>query len=751
MVNFNRPEHRSYLEAIARKHGGLEGLIATLAVDTDTVEGVRAMGATDPATVAASEEAIDALGLALQRKPLDARANLALEAIIDDVYRPPYYIKKGSFQIVGAYWHHLNSPGYKKALENVIPGVGRIELPGSDRYPYLGTGFRVGKTLMMTNRHVAALFCAGVGTKALRFNSTFKPEVDMLEEHEREDESCFSVVNVRMVHPYWDMAILEVDRFPDNIPILKLSTRAEQAKEGTEVAVVGYPAYDVRNPDDVQRRLFEGVFGVKRLQPGFLANYVRVASFGKEVEALGHDCSTLGGNSGSAIFDTSSGSVLGLHFGGLYRSINYAVPAHALASDSRVMDLGVETDAVPGKSEVSWQAWWKRADKTSTRDAEAMATDVQVVATSGPPGQTGPTAHSSVSGTSSSIDVSIKLDLQASPQVVSVNITIPRPDAQVHDATAALEGMKEPHHDERYEERTGYTERFLDPDETDKTLVVPMPKPVNSKVLALNRQGTRLLHYQNFSVAMHAKRRLAMFTASNVTREADLRMPDPAQKYTRGALGGLGENDTERWFSEPRLDPEYQLPDYFFTYDRKSFDKGHLVRREDVAWGETYELLRRANGDTYHVTNCSPQVKGFNQSAHGKENWGDLENVVFSAAKTERLCVLAGPIFAQSDQTFKGLTASKDEVHVQIPSQYWKVVVCRLQEGLGAFGFVLTQDLNGVSWEMAVPPEFVPHMKSLEYIEQRTGLRFDRRLKAVDQVNSLLGEEIAWYAGAAAT
>ena len=35
--------------------------------------------------------------------------------------------------------------------------------------------------------------------------------------------------------------------------------------------------------------------------------------------------------------------------------------------------------------------------------------------------------------------------------------------------------------------------------------------------------------------------------------------------------------------------------------------------------------LRLANGDTFHTTNCTPQVAGFNQSNHAT-NWGATKN-----------------------------------------------------------------------------------------------------------------------------
>ena len=78
------------------------------------------------------------------------------------------------------------------------------------------------------------------------------------------------------------------------------------------------------------------------------------------------------------------------------------------------------------------------------------------------------------------------------------------------------------------------------------------------------------------------------------------------------------------------------------------------MRRDDAAWGRTYEELKRGNGDTYHVTNCSPQVAGFNQSAGGEDNWGDLENLVLKEAASERLSLFAGPVLAEDDPRFLG-------------------------------------------------------------------------------------------------
>ena len=87
---------------------------------------------------------------------------------------------------------------------------------------------------------------------------------------------------------------------------------------GRDIAVVGYPAFDPRNPADVQNSVFGSVYYVKRLQPGKLGARRAIRSFENTVSAMTHDASTLGGNSGSAVLDVASGKIVGLHFAGVY-------------------------------------------------------------------------------------------------------------------------------------------------------------------------------------------------------------------------------------------------------------------------------------------------------------------------------------------------------------------------------------------------------------------------------------------------
>jgi len=299
-----------------------------------------------------------------------------------------------------------------------------------------------------------------------------------------------------------------------------------------------------------------------------------------------------------------------------------------------------------------------------------------------------------------------------------------------------LEKMVTPFIDNSYGNRKGYDEKFLG-------VPVPLPKVTKVSLVSKMDDGEFVIPYQHLSVVMNKRRRLALFTASNVDGRKRSKEPEPGRDYTRKGLGGLGPNDQEKWLTDPRIPEGHQLPDVFFTKDRQSFDKGHIVRREDVCWGRSYAMVQRANGDTFHTTNCSPQVKGFNQS--GEDGlWGKLENFIMGQAKKETYCIFAGPVFADDDEVFDGVD-DRGPVSVQIPSKFWKIVVTNADAGIQAFAFVLEQDLSGVAFreEFAVNSVWAEHLIAVSDLEEiLDGIEFPQVVKDGDQFGSPIADEI---------
>ena len=534
---------KNYVEMITKKHGGIEAQIETLKKQPPAGSHRKRFGidAGGPSKVEMAQTGLEQIQL--NRTPSVPEVS-ALEAIINEDLRPAVYVRDGTFTMTHRLWTRLSrTPRSRQRIEKAIPSIGRIELPGS-RYPYGGTGFVVGEGLIMTNRHVAELFASGLGDKRLNFLDGSRAGIDFLQEQDRPTGPMLSVRKVVMIHPYWDMAILSVDGLPATREPLSLSLKDARDMVGHDIFVVGYPAFDGRNPSDVQQNLFDGHYGVKRLQPGELQGGMKTSSFAKMVPAATHDCSTLGGNSGSAVIDLDTGEVLALHFGGLYHEKNYCVPAFELSRDDRVIATGIKFAGAAGGGGHDWDDWWTRADATeapvnvSAKAAPApQATAVHM--------QQGPAVFSkavdagsvTTGGGSVTIDVPLRITISlGQPGTAAAVVRTESVAPQVF-----TEALSEPFRDTDFSSRTGYDPDFLNAPGQDASLTavrVPLPAPTDPSVLAKAKDGATLLAYENFSIAMHAKRRLALFTASNVTKEPNVAQTRP--------LGGLQPQGLER-------------------------------------------------------------------------------------------------------------------------------------------------------------------------------------------------------------
>ena len=214
-------------------------------------------------------------------------------------------------------------------LQRAAAAVGRINITGHPGMPYVGTGWLVDTNTVATNRHVAREF-GQHGRNGFTFkqasDSATDVSIDFLEEAGRRDRSVFPIVEILHIEdddgP--DFALLRVGESSGAAlaPPIPLSTSPPRPTQ--QVAVIGYPARDGRARDDeLVQSIFGDVFDKKRLAPGQLTE--------TKPDVLLHDCSTLGGNSGSVVLDLETGQAVGLHFAGRFLQANYAVPASVVA------------------------------------------------------------------------------------------------------------------------------------------------------------------------------------------------------------------------------------------------------------------------------------------------------------------------------------------------------------------------------------------------------------------------------------
>lgn len=269
------------------------------------------------------------------------------EAIVLATGRPALFVQDDRVQL-----DRVQVPALKQRLETnlatieqPIPSVGRVELIHHPDFEWVGTGWLIEDSMLVTNRHVANIFAErrGGGFAFQQFaGNTISAWVDFREEHRRADEIEIEVESIVYVAPTGrlqpDIAILKL-RSHGNLPE-HLELAEADAAERDHVGVVGYPAWDGRrNPGPAMSRIFQDTYDVKRYAPG------QIASVGDGV--VTHDCSTLGGNSGSPVLDQESGKVVGLHYAGRFMSANFALPASAIKRELRRVSTRVAVHDAP--------------------------------------------------------------------------------------------------------------------------------------------------------------------------------------------------------------------------------------------------------------------------------------------------------------------------------------------------------------------------------------------------------------------
>jgi hypothetical protein len=264
-----------------------------------------------------------------RERDLRADERFGMEAIILLEGRPAILIQGGDFLAPPQGWSRLVER--RERIREVIARCGRIEVKGHLNLDWLGTAFLVAPGTLMTNRHVAREFCARDGD-SWRFRPGLTTRVDFLRELDSGAALEFEITEALGIHERHDLALLRVEEASSDGQALPepLAVAATEPSDlfGRDVYVVGYPALDSRrNEPEPIRRIFADVYNVKRLQPG------KAVAYSTEYSAIQHDCSTLGGNSGSPVVELESNQVIGLHFGGRYGVGNYAVPLWQLVED----------------------------------------------------------------------------------------------------------------------------------------------------------------------------------------------------------------------------------------------------------------------------------------------------------------------------------------------------------------------------------------------------------------------------------
>lgn len=615
-------------------------------------------------------------GLEAMVPTADDEEALGLESIILRRERPVLAIKEDEAQLVFA--DEIDSQIWRQRLESARPhldrairAVGRIELKGS-HLDWVGTGWLVSDKVIVTNRHVANEFALRDGEGfAFRMGdrAPVAAAIDFLQEIDNPATRVFQLVRPLHIEepPGPDLAFFEVAATTGAAALAQPIELAAQVVATENAATIGYPAYDSRIPEpDLMERIYGSVYNKKRLAPGAVTRV--------DPKRVLHNCTTLGGNSGSAVIDLNSGKALGLHYSGSFLTTNYAVRADVVA---QLLDklLSGRLRATPGAA--------------PARERQATAI---------PAGRREP-ASGGGGGAIASVTIPLTVTVSLGDSAAGADV---RPQARFAGASAAapadeVEGDEAVVED--YRDRAGYRADFLGPD-------VPLPRVErdSADVLEFDTTGTpeTELRYEHFSVVMSRSRRMCFFSAVNID-------------------GGLSKK-TKRvgWKWDPRLPRSYQIMKECYGSPPR-FSRGHMTRREDPAWGDA-DTAMRGNADSMHVTNATPQMQAFNSPI-----WLALEDYALEHARSDRMdiSVFTGPYFSDQDPTMYG---------VRIPRAFWKIIAFIHDETgeLCATGYEMNQESTLLPEEEFVfggfqsPQLGIAAQVRIRDIAQRSGLSFGR-------------------------
>lgn len=240
----------------------------------------------------------------------------------------------------------------REQINALSASVGRITTGVGETQEIIGTGWRIGKSLVVTNRHVVAELVSNreAKPKLWKLHLERQPAIDFAAT-DGVSAPCrfaFSCLAYCDQQDCIDFAVLSLapreEPFPPPLKVdFSLTSLGRQLPardgqqprfKGREVYVVGHP-YRLSNSPAVTS-VYGRADGMKRFSPGF------VTEIESDRRVFVHDCSTLGGNSGSCVATVGDPHVVvGLHFAaieeqsGTDRASGNAALALAKVADER--------------------------------------------------------------------------------------------------------------------------------------------------------------------------------------------------------------------------------------------------------------------------------------------------------------------------------------------------------------------------------------------------------------------------------
>jgi endonuclease G len=561
-----------------------------------------------------------------------------------------------------------------------------------------GTGFLVAPSLLLTNHHVLPTRSDARGIGA-NFRHEYAPDGRLQAGVVFElDPDAFFVSDEAL-----DFALVAVrPKAEDGTPLtgfgeLRLIQSEGKILIGQPISIIQHPSGGPKKYAVAENKLLD------ILAEGYLH----------------YSTDTLPGSSGSPAFNTAW-EVVGLH----HSSVPAMSGGQVLDRHGRIWDPETMTD-----DDVQWIANESIRVSSLVRhwaavrigDAAQQRMLQDLVKRTADPLESVPSAAGSAPDPSNQGSVAMTSGFIHIYGPTTIHIQTPAPPpvavASVPASVAVSAIEKKIRFDRNYKNREGYDPEFLG-------IRVDLPTVDDSRrgeMLKTSNGRDRVLKYHHFSVAMNEERRLQMWSAVNVDYS-----PERRSDRSRADFG------TDTWIADPRIAGELQIDDDAFYRPATKMDRGHIVRRDDNAWGDSEIEIEYANSDTFHWTNCTPQHEAFN-----RENlqgvWGRLESHIKDElhAANNRASIFAGPVLDNANDP----EVAYEQGTVQYPLRFWKVIIVVGDHGaLQAYGFILDQTaaVKRFGIEAMDFRAFKRWQVSLDDISRETAVVFPDELRNAD-------------------
>jgi len=310
----------------------------------------------------------------IAEEELSQNEMLLLETVIIPSRRPSL-LARGWLSEVEALdlWCSKLKP-YKDHLDAAQRGVGHLIVRNEKgEWVGAGTAFLVGERLALTTSFAVRKITEGTGNR-VRLKSGVKAALDFSDSlGAPAGEKRAAIGGVKFIHPFFYLALLELEAAPEGATGLKLASQAPEQLGGREVVVLAYiDGEETDAPAEVVKILYEGRRGQLFLLPG-LANQLGYLPGSPSVPALLNDCSTTIDASGGPLLDVATGHVIGVHTKSVYLEANYAQPTWEFSRDPHVWDFAIDFWPDPRPSWLKDWAASKLPDPLSPVEPQPVA------------------------------------------------------------------------------------------------------------------------------------------------------------------------------------------------------------------------------------------------------------------------------------------------------------------------------------------------------------------------------------------